>query len=124
MDQIASLDVDVYAPCALGAVLDDATIPAIRARVVAGAANNQLALPRHDRALRERGILYAPDYCINAGGIIDIYYEGPAYDSAVVEAHLQRIGSTLAEIFQRADAEDRPTGEIADRMAETRFRPQ
>jgi leucine dehydrogenase len=124
MDQIACLDVDVYAPCALGAVINDATIPAIRACVVAGAANNQLALPRHDRALRERGILYAPDYCINTGGIIDIYYEGPTYDRAVVDAHLQRIGSTLTEIFTRADAEDRPTGEIADQMAEARFHPQ
>ncbi|MES0872545.1 Glu/Leu/Phe/Val dehydrogenase dimerization domain-containing protein [Sinimarinibacterium thermocellulolyticum] len=122
MDQIAALDVDVFAPCALGAVLNDASIPALKARIVAGAANNQLARPEHDRVLMERGILYAPDYCINAGGIIDIFYEGPDYDAATVDAHLQRIGSTLSEIFARAAAERRPTGEIADRMAEARLR--
>ncbi|WP_370305209.1 Glu/Leu/Phe/Val dehydrogenase dimerization domain-containing protein [Sinimarinibacterium flocculans] len=122
MDQIATLDVDVFAPCALGAVLDDASIPAIKAKIVAGAANNQLARPQHDRALMERGIVYAPDYCINAGGIIDIFYEGPDYDAARVDAHLERIGATLTEIFARAAAERRPTGEIADRMAEERFR--
>ncbi|MFA5939353.1 MAG: Glu/Leu/Phe/Val dehydrogenase dimerization domain-containing protein [Sinimarinibacterium sp.] len=122
MDQIIALDVDVFAPCALGAILDDASIPMIRARVVAGAANNQLARPQHDRALMERGILYAPDYCINAGGIIDIFYEGPNYDWATVETHLRRIGTTLAEIFERGRTEGRPTGEIADRMAEERFR--
>lgn len=122
MDAIHALDVDVFAPCALGAVLNDTTIPALRAGVVAGAANNQLARPEHDRLLLERGVLYAPDYCINAGGIIDIHYEGPAYDPAVVEAHLQRIGRTLTEIFERSQREGRPTGEIADRMAEAIFR--
>lgn len=122
MDQIMALDVDVFAPCALGAILDDAGIAQLRARVVAGAANNQLARPQHDRALTERGILYAPDYCINAGGIIDIFYEGPGYDWVTVEAHLRRIGTTLTEIFERSRSEGRPTGEIADRMAEERFR--
>jgi len=122
MDAIVALDVDVFAPCALGAVLDDASIPRLRAQVVAGAANNQLARPEHDRLLMQRGILYAPDYCINAGGIIDIFYEGPDYDAAVVEAHLRRIGATLTAIFERSRAERRPTGEIADRMAEERFR--
>ncbi len=122
MADIDALEVDVLAPCALGAVLNDASIARIRAKVVAGAANNQLARPEHDRALMERGILYAPDYCINAGGIIDIYYEGPGYDRAVVDAHLQRIGTTLTAIFERAQAERRPTGEIADRIAEERFR--
>lgn len=122
MDRIVALEVDVFAPCALGAVLNDASIAQLRAGVVAGAANNQLARPEHDHALMARGILYAPDYCINAGGIIDIYYEGPNYDWAVVEAHLRRIGTTLMAIFERAHAEGRPTGEVADRMAEERFR--
>ncbi|HEX4895338.1 MAG TPA: Glu/Leu/Phe/Val dehydrogenase dimerization domain-containing protein [Solimonas sp.] len=122
MEAIFALDVDVFAPCALGAILNDTTIPQLKARVVAGAANNQLAQPTHGAALRERGVLYAPDYCINAGGIIDIYYEGPGYDAAMVEAHLQRIGRTLSTIFQRADAERCTTAEIADRMAEERFK--
>jgi len=122
MESVHALDVDVFAPCALGAGLNDATIPQIKARVVAGAANNQLAHPRHDHALRARGILYAPDYVINAGGIIDIHYEGPAYDESVVRAHLERIGTTLSDVFQRADAENRPTGEVADLMAQEIFR--
>ncbi|MEW6169011.1 MAG: Glu/Leu/Phe/Val dehydrogenase [Pseudomonadota bacterium] len=122
LDAIVGLEVDVFSPCALGAVLDDASIPRLKAQIVAGAANNQLARPEHDRLLMQRGILYAPDYCINAGGIIDIFYEGPDYDAAVVEAHLQRIGTTLTAIFERSRAERRPTGEIADRMAEERFK--
>lgn len=122
MAEIHAVDVDLYAPCALGAGLNDKTIPQIRAKIVAGAANNQLARPVHDHELVKRGILYAPDYVINAGGIIDIFYEGPDYDAAVVHAHLERIGVTLGEIFERATREGRPTGEIADRMAEARFR--
>lgn len=125
MDAIHALDVDVFAPCALGAILNDSTIPQLKARVVAGAANNQLAVAaRHGEALRARGILYAPDYCINAGGIIDIYYEGPGYDAVAVETHLHRIGTTLTEIFERSAREGRPTHEIADRMAEEIFRPR
>ena len=122
MDEIHAQDVDVFAPCALGAILNDRTLPQIKAKVIAGAANNQLAKPRHDHQLVERGILYAPDYVINAGGIIDIHYEGPQYDAATVQAHLQRIGTTLSEIFARAKTTGRATGEIADRMAEEIFR--
>jgi leucine dehydrogenase len=122
MDEVHAQDVDVFAPCALGAILNDRTLPQLKAKVIAGAANNQLAKPRHDHQLVERGILYAPDYVINAGGIIDIHYEGPQYDAATVHAHLQRIGSTLTEIFARAKTTKRATGEIADRMAEEIFR--
>ncbi|WP_428309859.1 Leu/Phe/Val dehydrogenase [Hydrocarboniphaga sp.] len=122
MSEIYGLDVDVFAPCALGAILHDRTIPLLQARVIAGAANNQLAEPRHDHVLLERGILYAPDYVINAGGIIDIYYEGEHYDWATVDAHLQQIGGTLTRIFERSDSEHRPTGGLADRMAEEIFK--
>jgi leucine dehydrogenase len=122
MDVVQSLDVDVFAPCAMGAVLNDHSIHQLKAGIVAGAANNQLARPKHDHALLERGILYAPDYVINAGGIIDIFYEGPNYDEATVKAHLQRIGHTLTQIFEHSAREKRPTGEIADRMAEAIFR--
>lgn len=122
MDAIFGLDVDVFAPCAMGAILNDSSIPQLQATVVAGAANNQLAESRHDRVLAERGILYAPDYVINAGGIIDIFYEGPQYDHDKVKAHLDRIGETLATIFDRAKSGGQPTGEIADRMAEERFK--
>ena len=122
MERIFGLDVDVFAPCALGAILNDITLPQIKARVIAGAANNQLAQPRHGAVLLERGILYAPDYAINAGGIIEIYHETNGYVEAKAKAHLDRIGDTLTAIFTRSDAEQRPTGEIADRMAEEIFR--
>lgn len=120
-NEILSLDVDVIAPCALGAVLNDESIPLIKAKVVAGASNNQLASQRHDLMLRERGILYAPDYVLNAGGIIDIFYERIGHEHTKVRAHIETIADTLTEIFRRADAQDRPTGEIANELAEERF---
>ncbi|EAR61038.1 Glu/Leu/Phe/Val dehydrogenase dimerization domain-containing protein [Neptuniibacter caesariensis] len=119
--EILSLDVDVLAPCALGAVLNDESIPLIKAQVIAGASNNQLAAQRHDLMLRERGILYAPDYAINAGGIIDIFYERIGHEHNKVRAHIETISDTLMEIFRRADSQDRPTGEVADELAEERF---
>ena len=114
-------DVDVYAPCALGAVLNDRTIPQIRATVVAGAANNQLAEDRHGHALGKRGILYAPDYVINAGGIINISYEFSGCDSDRASARTGRIYDTLLGIFDRATNEDLSTNIVADRMAEERL---
>ena len=111
----------MLAPCALGAVLNDISIPQIKARVIAGASNNQLAAARHDAMLRQQGILYTPDYAINAGGIIDIFYERVGHDHQRVLAHIESIGDTLNEIFQRSDASDRPTGEIANELAEERF---
>ena len=122
MDAIFGVEADVFAPCALGAVINDRTLPQLKAGIVAGAANNQLAEPRHDGLLALRGILYAPDYVINAGGIIDIWHEESGYDEARVRAHLERIGATLTDIFDRSKRERHPTGEIADRMAEERFR--
>ncbi len=120
-NEILSLDVDVIAPCALGAVLNDESIPLIKAKVIAGAANNQLASQRHDLMLRERGILYAPDYVLNAGGIIDIFYERIGHEHTKVRAHIETIADTLSEIFRRADTQNRPTGEIANELAEERF---
>ena len=122
MDEIFGLDVDVFAPCALGAILNDRTIPQIKATVIAGASNNQLAKPAHDQVLLDRGVLYAPDYVINAGGIIDIYYEGPDYDWNTVKAHIERIDATVTEIFERSARDAKPTGQVADQMAEERFK--
>jgi leucine dehydrogenase len=122
-DDIYGLDVDVFAPCALGAVINDATLPQLRAKVVAGAANNQLSEDRHGKELMGRGILYAPDYVINAGGIIDISYErGGSYDRDAAVAHMEGIYDTLIEIFERSAAEGLPTNLIADFVAEERFR--
>ncbi len=121
-ENIFALDVDVFAPCAMGAVLNDETIPQLKVSVVAGAANNQLAEARHGAELARRNILYAPDYVVNAGGIIDIYHERIGFDRAALIRHIDGIYDNLMEIFARARAEGRPTGEVADAIAEERFR--
>jgi len=120
-EEIYGLDVDVFAPCALGAVINDDTVRQLNASIVAGAANNQLEGDRHGQALADLGILYAPDYVLNAGGVIHIASEGPTIDAADVPALIEGIDATLMEIFTRAEAEGRPTNVIADRLAEERF---
>lgn len=115
---IHAVDCDIYAPCALGATLNDQTIPAIKAAIVAGAANNQLAHQIHGQQLFERNILYAPDYVINAGGVIHCAYQ---YDATMVadrEKQIHRIYDTLLTVFERAAMENKATHLIADRMAE------
>ncbi|MFQ6016568.1 MAG: Glu/Leu/Phe/Val dehydrogenase dimerization domain-containing protein [Kiloniellaceae bacterium] len=121
-DRIYGVEAEVFAPCALGAILNDETIPRLKAKIVAGSANNQLAEPRHGAELTRRGVLYAPDYVINAGGIIHISHEGPSYDKAEAVDHVARIHDTLREIFSRADASGIPTSEAADRLAEERLK--
>ena len=116
-------DVDIFAPCALGGVLSGDTIPALKASIVAGSANNQLA--RHDDAgrLRERGILYAPDYVINAGGLINVAAElAPGgYDAEATMARVAEIPATLARIFERSDAERLATNDVAQAIAMERI---
>ena len=122
-EDIYGLDVDVFAPCAMGAILNDVTIPQLRARVIAGAANNQLSEARHGTELMERDILYAPDYVINAGGIIDVWYERRGwFDRDAMVRHIEGIGDTLGEIFSRAGSDGLPTSMVADQVAEERFR--
>ena len=111
-------DVDVLAPCALGNILTSTTIPKIRARVIAGGANNQLSTPRDGARLAERNILYAPDYVINAGGIISVeaeYFGDSSEDD--VRADVGRIKDRLIEIFRQARETGRPTNELADELA-------
>ncbi|MCP4327368.1 MAG: Glu/Leu/Phe/Val dehydrogenase [Alphaproteobacteria bacterium] len=120
-EDIYGLDVDIYAPCALGAVINDDTLHNIKAKIIAGAANNQLAADRHGQALADLGILYAPDYVLNAGGVISVASEGPRVDKSDVPDLIEGIYDTLMEIFARAEAEGRPTNVIADRLAEERF---
>ena len=118
-DHILSADADIFAPCALGAILNDVTIPTIRAKIICGAANNQLAMPRHGRALYDRGILYAPDYVVNAGGIINVSHEVSGdYDVHKVEAHVSRIPHTLEQIFDEAEREKLTPDVVADLMAQ------
>lgn len=114
---------DVFAPCATGGVLDDRTIPRLRCRVVAGAANNPLADNHRDgELLRERGILYAPDFVINGGGAIHLIgYEALGWSAEQVEAHLAGIGTTLTEIYRAADEAGISTEVAAERVAEARL---
>ena len=118
LDEIIGADVDVFAPCALGAVVNDDTIDQIKATIIAGAANNQLARDDHGQALMDRGILYAPDYVINAGGIINIAAETRGeYDVDWVNAKVDGIADSLRVIFERSISEDLPTNKIADELA-------
>ena len=121
-DAIHRAEADVFSPCALGAILNDRTIPELGAAIVAGAANNQLAERRHGAALKAKGVLYAPDYVINAGGLIDIYVGENGGDEQAVLARTAHIYDTAQAVFERAAEEDAPTDAVADRMAEERFR--
>ena len=121
-DSIYDVQADIYAPCALGASLNPDTLSRLKASIVAGAANNQLATAGVGELLRQKGILYAPDFVINAGGIIKVCYEYLHKPDADVGAHVQEISDTLAQVFTRADREGLPTSVVADEMAEARFK--
>lgn len=118
-DEIISADADVFAPCALGAIINDDTIDTIKATIIAGAANNQLARDEHGQKLMQKNILYAPDYVINAGGIINVAAETRGeYDETWVNKKVDNIYNSLTAIFERSKAEKRPTNLIADEMAQ------
>jgi len=117
-NKIISADVDILSPCALGAVINDDTIDHIKAKIIAGAANNQLARDDHGLAVMNRDILYVPDYVINAGGIINVAAEARgAYDVDWVNAKVGKIYDNLKIIFERSVSENRPTNRIADELA-------
>ena len=116
-DAILGAEVDVFAPCAMGAVLNANTIPGLRAGIVAGAANNQLATAADGESLQERGILYCPDFLINAGGIIDVHHQRVGSAETEKQAHIQRIEQTLSEVLSRADESHRRTNDIAEDLA-------
>ena len=123
IDDLLTQDVDVVAPCALGGTISEYAARYIRASIVAGAANNQLATSEAGRILAERGILYAPDYVINAGGIIMVQAElSGDNDSALVTAHVDAIGPRLDAIFAEASRENVITNEVADAMARAKLR--
>ncbi len=120
--EIYSLEVDVFAPCALGAVLNSSTIPWIQASIIAGAANNQLEDEQtHSRMLKTKGILYCPDYVINGGGLINVYNEMLGSDEAQTLKQLNNIYDTLMEIFIKAKEEEITTHEASKRLAEERI---
>jgi leucine dehydrogenase len=121
-DAVYDTECDVYAPCAVGGTLNTDTVPRLRCRIVAGSANNQLAEPRAAELLHERGILYAPDYVINAGGAIGIVgLEQLGWDRDQTEAGLARIGDTLREIYARAETEAISTAAAADAIVAARL---
>ncbi|MFE2423926.1 Leu/Phe/Val dehydrogenase [Streptomyces hokutonensis] len=112
---------DVYAPCALGGALNDATVPVLTAKVVCGAANNQLEHPGVEKDLADRGILYAPDYVVNAGGVIQVADELHGFDFERCKAKAAKIYDTTLAIFARAKDDGIPPAAAADRIAEQRM---
>jgi leucine dehydrogenase len=117
-EEILEVECDVVAPCALGGALTEELVGRLRAKVVAGAANNQLRTPAVGRALHARGIFYAPDYAINAGGLINVAEEYAGYDAARARTKTLAIYDTIGGILERSRAEGLPPEVIADRMAE------
>ena len=121
-NDIYSLDVDVFAPCALGGILNSETIPQIQASIIAGAANNQLEDEQiHSQMLAAKGILYCPDYVINAGGLINVYNEMIGYDEQKAFQQLNNIYDTLLEIFNRSKQQEITTNHAAKQLAEERI---
>jgi valine dehydrogenase (NAD+) len=114
-------DIDIYAPCALGGALNDETVPVLRAKIVTGAANNQLAHPGIEKLLADRGVLYTPDYVVNAGGVIQVADEIEGFNFERAKLRATRIFDTTREILRLADAEGVPPAVAADRLAERRM---
>ena len=121
-EAVIGTEADIYAPCALGGVINDLAIEQLRVKIVAGGANNQLESERHGAALRERKILYAPDYVINGGGMIQLAMERLGRDRAETERRVRNIAETLAKIYRLADAQNLATNMAADRLVEAKLR--
>jgi leucine dehydrogenase len=121
-DEIFSVQADVFAPCALGGIINDLTIPQLKVQIVAGAANNQLLEERHGAMLRERNILYAPDYVANAGGILNGTIELLGWKPEDALRKIDEIYDTTLRIFESAQTQDITTNKAADQLAEDRLR--
>ncbi|RIW33624.1 Glu/Leu/Phe/Val dehydrogenase [Bacillus salacetis] len=121
INEIYSVDCDIYAPCALGAVINDETIPQIKAKVIAGAANNQLKDTAHGDTIHEMGIVYAPDYVINAGGVINVADELYGYNRERAMKKVEQIYNNVERVIEIAKRDNIPTYLAADRMAEERI---
>lgn len=116
-EAIYSIDSDIFAPCGLGAIINDDTIPKLKCKVVAGSANNILKESRHGEILKQKGIVYAPDYVANAGGVINVAFENPHYDVETAKRATEKIYDRLLEIFEISDRENISTNDAADRIA-------
>ena len=121
-DDIYAVQADIFAPCALGGIINDTTLPQLKCEIVAGAANNVLLEERHGVALEERGILYAPDYVANAGGVINVYSELAGWSSARAFRKADEIYDTILKVFAIAKTDRVPTYVAADRLAEQRIK--
>ncbi|MDG5470744.1 branched-chain amino acid dehydrogenase [Jeotgalibacillus sp. ET6] len=120
-NEIYGVECDIFTPCALGAVINDDTLEVLKAKVVAGAANNQLKETRHGDILHERGIVYAPDYVINAGGVINVADELYGYNRERAMKNVEKIYDNVAKVFEIAKRDHVPSYVAADRMAEERI---
>ena len=120
-EDLVAADLDVYSPCALGDALTDDVVAALSAQVVCGAANNQLAHAGVEKQLADRGILYAPDYVVNAGGLIQVADELHGFDFDRARERASRIFETTLEVFEAARLDDVPPAVAADRIAERRM---
>ena len=122
-DEIYGLDVDVFAPCAMGGIINDKTISMFKCKIIAGAANNQLEKEKkHGKAILEKGILYAPDYVINAGGLISVYNEIKGYNREKALVQAEDIYHILSEVLDVADKEGVPTPVASNKYAEERIK--
>ncbi len=121
MQTIFSQEYDIFAPCAMGGILNAQTIPMLNTAIVAGSANNQLAKLKDGKRLQEKNILYAPDYIINAGGLINVSYELSSYTKKKSLEHVEKIHNTLEEVFMYANTSQKTTAEAADFIARKRF---
>lgn len=121
-DDIYDLDVDIYSPCALGATVNDETLSRLKCKIIAGAANNQLKdEAKHGNMCKDMGIIYAPDYLINAGGVINCFFEVTGYDKERVMSQTEDIYNTTLAIFDKAEKENIPTYLAANKLAEERI---
>ncbi|MCQ6273761.1 branched-chain amino acid dehydrogenase [Bacillus sp. V3B] len=120
-DEIYGVECDIYAPCALGATINDRTIPQFKAKVIAGSANNQLKDPKHGDRIHEMGIVYAPDYVINAGGVINVADEMYGYNSERALKKVETIYNNIEKVLAISKRDHIPTHVAADRMAEERI---
>jgi leucine dehydrogenase len=122
VDEIFGVRADIFAPCALGGIINDETIPQFRVRMIAGATNNQLLEPRHARLLADREILYVPDYAANSGGIINGCIDLLNWDRELTALAVEGIYDTILTILEDAEKEGITTSEAANRLAEARLR--
>lgn len=120
-DEIYGVKCDIFSPCALGGIINDRTIPQLQAKVIAGSANNQLEADRHGERLHETGILYAPDYVINAGGVINVADELNGYNRERAMKKVESIFANIEKVFRISKEEGIPTYAAADRLAEERL---